>query len=284
MFDADAFELCGRHGLHACVELKTLRADFGQCPELTPIGVDGQPIRYGRLVQGVCLSQQVFLDETAAALEDGVRQYAPAGIWLDYLSGAGWFETPNPDLQDSCFCSACVDAFCEGTDIDASAPRAIIDHHLEAWTRHNCERVAAYGQHLADVIRQHRPDCVIGAYMCPWQPHEYDGALTRIFAQDYELLAGFVDVFTPLIYANKSGRGPEWGGEWLEAAHAFVPADRHVQLILDVLDFPASLEAVAEADTSGWGVQVFGGGDVFADPEHAACFREAVDRMRSRAV
>ena len=67
MFDAEAFDLCRRHGLHACVELKTLRADFGQRPELLPIGVDGEPIRHGRLVQGVCLSQQAFLDETAAA-------------------------------------------------------------------------------------------------------------------------------------------------------------------------------------------------------------------------
>ncbi len=95
--------------------------------------------------------------------------------------------------------------------------------------------------------------------------------------------AGFVDVFTPLIYANKSGRGPEWGGEWLEASCAFVPADRRVQLILDVLDFPDSLEAVAEADKPGWGVQVFGGGEVLADPERAESFRDAVERMRPRA-
>lgn len=52
---------------------------------------------------------------------------------------------------------------------------------------------------------------------------------------------------------------------------------------LDVLDFPASLEAVADADTPGWGVQAFGGGEVFADPERAARFRDAVERMRPRA-
>ena len=60
MFDERAFDACQRHGIHACVEFKTFRADFDQRPELIPIGVDGKPIRYGRLVQGVCLSNQAF--------------------------------------------------------------------------------------------------------------------------------------------------------------------------------------------------------------------------------
>lgn len=208
MFDAAAFDLCAHHGLAACVEFKTLRADFGQRPELIPVGFDGAPIRYGELVQGVCLSQQAFLDETEAALLDGVRRYRPTGIWLDYLSGAGWFETPEPDLQDSCFCAACITTFCER-------------------------------------------------------------------------IGESIDVFTPLIYASKSGRSPEWGRQWLEAAPAFVPAGRRVQPILDALDFPASLEAVAEADAPGWGVQLFGGAAVFADPGKAALFGAAVEKMRS---
>src|SRR5688572_11741803 len=47
-FDAAAFEVCGRHGVAACAEFKTFRADFGASPELIPIGVDGRPIRYGK--------------------------------------------------------------------------------------------------------------------------------------------------------------------------------------------------------------------------------------------
>ena len=94
-FNADAFEACARHTIAPCVEFKTFRADFGEHPELIPIGVDGKPIRYGKLVQGVCLSQQAFLDETEAALLDGLRAFQPVGIWLDYLTYAGWFEEPN---------------------------------------------------------------------------------------------------------------------------------------------------------------------------------------------
>ena len=68
MFDAWAFETCARHGLVACVEFKTFRADFDRRPELIPIGVDGKPIRYGKLVQGICLSQQHFLEQIEADL------------------------------------------------------------------------------------------------------------------------------------------------------------------------------------------------------------------------
>ena len=59
--------------------------------------------------------------------------------------------------------------------------------------------------------------------MCPWTPAEFDGALRRIFAQDYDLLAPHVDVFTPLIYASKSGRTPGWARTFLEEAPGFVP-------------------------------------------------------------
>jgi len=279
-FNPAAFEACARHGLVACVEFKTFRANFDERPELTPIGVDGAPIRYGRLVQGVCLSRHEFLAETEEALLAGVRAYKPAGIWLDYLTYAGWFETPEPDLQESCFCRRCIADFCEATGVDATQPAVILERHAAEWTRHKCRRVARYAAHYAEIIRARLPACVVGAYMCPWTPDEYNGALSRIFAQDYRLLAPAIDVFTPLIYAQKSGRAPDWARTYLQAAPDFVPPDRPVQLILDVLDYPDSLLAVASSARPSWGVQIFGGAQVFADPGRARVFGSAVERMR----
>ena len=283
-FDPAAFDACHRHGLAACVEFKTFRADFDQRPELIPIGVDGRPIRYGRLVQGVCLSQQEFLEETEENLLAGVHAFLPDGIWLDYLTYAGWFETPDPDLQESCFCPDCIAEFCEATGVDATTPDRILAHHAESWTRHKCERIARFTAHYAEIIRSHLPQSVVGAYMCPWTPHEFDGALTRIFAQDYELLAPAIDVFTPLIYVEKSGRSPGWGREFLEQSPSFVPGDRKVQLILDALDLPDSLLAVADSPHPSWGIQVFGGAQVFSDPEQAQVFHKCVDRIHRRIV
>ncbi|MEZ4867467.1 MAG: hypothetical protein R3C14_39440 [Caldilineaceae bacterium] len=278
-FDARAFAQCAQHGIAPCVEFKTFRTDFAAHPELIPIGVDGKPIRYGKLVQGVCLSQPAFLEETEENLLAGLRAYHPTGIWLDYLTYGGWFETPEPDLQESCFCPACVAEFCEATGIDATTPAIILRNHQAAWTRHKCERIAHYAAHYAQLIRTHLPDCIIGAYMCPWTPAEFDGALSRIFAQDYALLAPAIDVFTPLIYGVKSGRPASWGREWLAASATFVPTARKVQLILDALDFPASLEQWGQAAEPGWGVQVFGGAQMFANPAWAERFHALVKQM-----
>ncbi len=281
-FNAEAFETCHHHGIAPCVEFKTFRADFNTHPELIPIGVDGAPIRYGELVQGVCLSQKDFLQETEANLLDGIQTYQPTGIWLDYLTYAGWFETPDPDLQESCFCPACITEFCNSTGIDATSPGRILSEYQDQWTRHKCERVARFAAHYADLIHAHLPGCVVGAYMCPWQPEEFDGALTRIFAQDYALLAPSIDIFTPLIYAQKSGRSPGWGREFLEAAVDFIPQDRSVMLILDALDFPDSLLAAAGSTVPGCGIQMFNGAQVFSQPEGAGVFKSAVEEIRER--
>lgn len=284
MFDETAFELCGRANLAACVEFKTFRADFNTHPELIPVGVDGQPIRYGDLVQGVCLSQQDFLAHTEEALVAGVRAYQPAGVWLDYLTYAGWFEVPDPDLQESCFCAGCVRDFCETTGIDATNPAEILAQHAEPWTAHKCARIARFGARYAAIIREHLPECVIGAYMCPWTPDEFAGALRRIFAQDYALLAPSIDVFTPLIYGTKSGRPPSWGRSFLQAAPLFVPPDRQVQLIVDALDGPQALRETAASAQPSYGLQVFSGAKLFTDAEIGQAFAESVALIRQRLV
>jgi hypothetical protein len=113
-------------------------------------------------------------------------------------------------------------------------------------------------------------------------PSENDGALMRIFAQDYALLSPAIDVFTPLIYAKKSGRSANWGRRVLEAAAQYVPTDRKMQLILDYLDYPESLTETAASAHPTWGVQIFGGAKVFADPLRAKVFRDCVTQIRRK--
>ncbi|NLO37197.1 MAG: hypothetical protein GX112_12730 [Clostridiaceae bacterium] len=282
-FDETAFDRCTRYRLAACVEFKTFRADFNQHPELIPTGSDGKPIRYGKLVQGVCLSRQDFHAEIETRLADGLKRYRPRGIWLDYLSYAGWFETPEPDLQEHCFCPACIAAFCEDQNLDADRPDVILERYAARWQTYKCRRIAAFAARYAALIRTAQPDCLIGIYLCPWTPAEHGGALTRIFAQDPALLAASVDVFTPLIYTTKSGRAPDWGKTYLETAARWLPADKPVQLILDMLDFPDSLEQTAAARRPSWGLQLFGGAQAFADPEKARVFAQAVRQIRLAA-
>jgi hypothetical protein len=279
-FDEASFSACDAFGLAACVEFPTFRADFARRPELVPIGIDGLPIRHGELVQGVCLSNLDFLAEIEANLRQGIRQFNPRGIWFDYLAYAGWFETPRPDLQDNCFCQSCMKDFCQTTGIDADTPMQIVSEHGDAWQTYKRRKIAGYSRHYANLVREIHPDCIIGIYMCPWQPYEFDAALGRIFGQDYQLLAESVDVFTPLIYVHKSGREPTWGKAYLEASDHFVPPGKKVQLILDYLDFPDSLEATARSGVASWGFQMYGGGEVFDHPKQIDIFRRSAEQIR----
>ena len=288
-FDAELFERAEQAGVSANVEFRTFRADFASHPELVPVGVDQAPIRYGDLVQGVCLSQTEFIAEREDALRAGMREFAPTGVWLDYLTGAGWFETPTPDLQESCYCDACVSGFNEATGLDCTSPREILQRYGREWREHNCERIAHYGRRFAAIIRESRPGTIVGLYACPWYPDEHDGALTRIFAQDFVRLAPIFDVITPLMYARKCGRPPEWSADYLRRAAGFIPSGTAVAPIVDALDFPANMQALADlamaADAASVpGVQIFGGDTVFADDRNVAAFDESIRAIRGGKV
>ena len=52
-----------------------------------------------------------------------------------------------------------------------------------------------------------------------------------------------------------------------------------MQLILDVLDYPQSLIETAASAVPTWGVQIFGGAEVFRDPERARIFQRSVQQI-----
>lgn len=280
-FDPVGFDAANRWELRPCVEFRTFRDDFNEHPNLIPIGKDGKPIRYGKLVQGVCLSQTAFIEEREQELINGMKRFSPYGVWLDYLTYSGWFETPNPDLQESCFCPACMRLFCETEGVDAERPEEILDHHRQAWTAHKCARTNHHGRRFAEIIKKTVPDCLIGIYLCPWSPDEFDGALRSIFAQDLRLFDQWADVFTPLIYAEKSGRGSDWSRQYLESSQTFVPIGTPILPILDMLDFPQTVEALTNCSERIWGFQLFDGARAFDNPSSRASIASMIRNLQS---
>ena len=278
-FNEKMFNSCADLGIEAIVEFKTFRGNYVEHPELIPTGVDGKPIRYGQWLQGVCMSQSAFLAETEQALIKGLESFKPGGVWLDYLAYGGWSEIVDPDLQESCFCRDCIDDFCRTAGVEATTPAEILGKYQKQWTEHKCRKIAEYGRLYAGIIKDRLPGAVVGCYMIAYTPDEYDGALTKIFAQDYSMLEQSIDVFTPLIYCKQSGRGTDWGRKWLERSPEMV-TKKKVSLILDVADFPESLEETAEAKVVPWGVQLYAGTSMFQDKEKALTFKNLTDKIR----
>ena len=283
-FNPEMFDLAVAAGKKACVEFKTFRTDFSEHPELIPIGTDGKPIRCGKLVQGVCLSKKWYLEERTEELKTALGTFSPAGIWLDYLTYGGWFEMPDPDLQDNCFCGDCIQDFCRATGIDADTPGAILASHKAAWIHYKTDRMAAMAGIFSNIIKTHDPQCLVGAYMCPWTPADFDGALMGIFGQDYTKFAPHIDVFTPLIYCEKSGRPKSWASTWLKESKAYVPGAKKVQPILDFLDFPESLTALSNSGRDCWGFQMFNGKFIFESDEYTDIFNRAAGSVGSACL
>ena len=76
---------------------------------------------------------------------------------------------PNRTCKRAAFARTVLAEFNEATGIDATEPAVILERlSSREWTPHKCERIAAYAARYAGIVRAHVPECVIGAYMCPW--------------------------------------------------------------------------------------------------------------------
>ena len=202
-------------------------------------------------------------------------------FWAVDLCGFGESSLPDGDCTlDMEMHTATLVQFCRAHDIH---PHAIIGHSMGGLL---ALKLAAEHPDLAERLVLMSP--VVTGRMGKWL--DFNRVITSDFGRfamtrskqlGTFIQSGLFDIFTPLIYGTKSGRPTSWGRAFLEASPAFVPRGRRVQLILDALDGPESLAETASAATPSWGLQVFGGAAVFADPALAETFRASVERIRA---
>ena len=88
-----------------------------------------------------------------------------------------------------------------------------------------------------------------------------------------------VSSLTGAVTANRVASGTVAG---VSGVRGKVPPQRPVQLILDVLEFPASLWSAAESARPSWGIQIFGGASIFADAAQTEIFAAAIAQMQGR--
>ena len=72
---------------------------------------------------------------------------------------------------------------------------------------------------MKTIVKDLRPNALLGIYYCPWFTEDFNGALYRILGLDMKALAGIADVFSPMLYHHMMERSPEWVAEyvnWLE--------------------------------------------------------------------
>jgi hypothetical protein len=185
-------------------------------PEAWAINEKGEKVEAASWFMGVCPTEPGFRQYRMDQLRDLLTEFNLDGVWMDYVHWHAQFEEPEPILPETCFCDHCLSKFSEdsginipnGTTVDKAV--WILEHKDEEWRYWRCRVIYEWAVDMKKIIKEIKPDALLGLYHCPWNDTEFDGARRRILGLDHDLLKEVVDVFSPMVYHGRMGRRPEW--------------------------------------------------------------------------
>ncbi len=209
------------NGLKVFAEYATLNGkDYvDQHPEAWAINAQGRQVSPAGWFMGVCPTEPGFRAYRIDQLRKLLVQFPLDGVWMDYVHWHAQFEEPVPILPETCFCPHCLEKFAhylgvnipgDSTDLKAAW---ILENHDVAWRDWRCLIVKEWVLQVKKIIKEVRPNALLGLFHCPWDDQEFAGARRRILGLDYDLLKDWVDVFSPMVYHGRMGRKPEWVGD-----------------------------------------------------------------------
>jgi hypothetical protein len=188
-------------------------------PEAWPINENGEKVSPASWFMGICPTDTAFKTYRFNQLRTLLQKYDLDGVWMDYVHWHAQFEEPEPILPETCFCDRCTTIFTASAGITledtAISDRAswILNNQNEAWRKWRCRVIYDWAIEIKAIVKEIRPDALLGLYHCPWDDDEFNGARQRILGLDYDLLRPVIDVFSPMVYHGRMGRKPEWVAE-----------------------------------------------------------------------
>ena len=211
-------------GLKVYAEFPTLNGKgyVEQHPEAWAVNEKGEQVEAADWFMGVCPTEPGFRHYRMQQLRELLQRLDVDGVWMDYVHWHAQFETPAPILPETCFCDHCLTAFQAASGIalpDGSRPEKaawILSQAEREWRDWRAAVIAGWARDMKTIIRQVKPETLLGLYHCPWQDEEYAGARRRILGLDYQLLRPYIDVFSPMVYHAHMHRRPEWIQENIE--------------------------------------------------------------------
>ena len=185
-------------------------------PEAWAINEKGEKVQAASWFMGVCPTEPGFRQYRFDQLRNLLLEHDIDGVWMDYLHWHAQFEDPEPILPETCFCNHCLVEFSiySGIEIpDGTISKKalwILNNHDASWRDWRCQVIYEWTAKIKSIIREIKPDALLGLYHCPWNDQEFDGARRRILGLDYDLLKETIDVFSPMVYHARMGRNPNW--------------------------------------------------------------------------
>jgi len=184
-------------------------------PEAWAINEKGEKVEAATWFMGVCPTEPDFREYRFGQLRD-LLKFDLDGIFMDYVHWHAQFEDPEPILPETCFCELCLSAFEKYSELEipdeSTAKKAqwILNNYDKSWRNWRCQVIYDWTVEVKRIIKEIKPEVLLGLYHCPWDDQEFDGARRRILGLDYDLLTETIDVFSPMVYHEKMGRNPNW--------------------------------------------------------------------------
>lgn len=205
-------------GLQVFAEFATLNGkDYvDEHPEAWAINEKGEKVQAASWFMGVCPTEPGFRQYRKDQLRNLLSEFDLDGVWLDYVHWHAQFEEPEPILPETCFCDHCLSKFSNDSEIqipDGSVSEKaqwILKVKDKEWRDWRCMVIYQWAVDMKEIIKDIRPEALLGLYHCPWDDTEFEGARRRILGLDYDLLKQVIDVFSPMVYHGRMGRKPEW--------------------------------------------------------------------------
>ncbi len=215
---AEMMQRARAEGLKVYAEFATLNGKgyVDKHPEAHAIDETGQRVQAATWFMGVCPTEPGFRQYRFDQLRELLTNYDLDGVWMDYVHWHAQFEEPEPILPETCFCDHCLNRFSEAINTEIPGEGIpekaawILANQDKAWRDWRCRVILEWAVEMKAILRELRPQALLGLYHCPWDDAEFDGARRRILGLDYDLLRGTIDVFSPMVYHGRMGREPEW--------------------------------------------------------------------------
>ena len=250
-----------------------------------PITASGEPAPVQEWYRPLLPVSQTVRELRLNQLAELVTELPLDGLWLDFIRWPARWESGEPKLYHSSFDPATLAQFQAETGVmlpttSAEAAEAadwILANAADDWVAWRCAQIASFVDEARTVLRQQRPNALLGLFTVPWTGKALDNlpidqAHLRIVGQDPALLGPRVDVLSPMVYHRLCGRGIDWPGQVTSALRDQVECD--VWPVVEALaeDTSFTAEEFAEVGRSAseagtGGLIVFNLAGLLADPD-----------------
>ena len=224
--DEATFQRAKSEGAKVFAEFPTLNGKYGDYvknnPDAHPIDDSGNPAPPATWFMGVCPTHPGFRQSRMDALRDMLSRLDLDGIWMDYVHWHAQFEDPYPVFIKTCFNDPCLTAFqaWSGLEVQGSTvpekAKWIFMNAARQWEDWRVSVIVDWTKEIRSIVKELRPNALVGVFHAAWKDEDLGGVRRRCLGLDFDAMAPYVDVFSPMIYHGRSGKSPAYVKEFID--------------------------------------------------------------------